>query len=108
MQLNIVIESGSSQKYIEPYGNIDCSKIRISTETNDVVQIEKFVDVKMTIESRIMKEIKPNKMNILELERRIQEYMGDSYVRSIFYNLLDSLKERYYIKEVDSIIEYDV
>ena len=108
MQLNIVIESGSSYKYIEPYGNIDCSKIRISTETNDIVQIEKFADIKMTIESRIMKEIKPNKMNILELERRIQEYMGDSYVRSIFYNLLDSLKERYYIKEVDSIIEYDV
>ena len=45
-------------------------------------------------------------MNVIELERRVIEYMGESYVRNIFYQRLDNLKKKYYIKEVDSIIEY--
>jgi hypothetical protein len=60
------------------------------------------------MDSRIMMEVKPQKMNIMELERRIVEFMGNSYVRNIFYQRIASLKKRYYIKESDSIIEYNV
>ena len=44
----------------------------------------------------------------MELERRIQEFMGDFYVKNIFHARLDSLKTRFFIKEIDSIIEYIV
>ena len=67
-----------------------------------------FTDVILTMDSRIMKEVKPNKMHKLELERRVQEFMKDSYVRNIFYQRLESLKSRYYIEENDSIVEYSV
>jgi hypothetical protein len=68
--------------------------------------IGKFTDIIMTMDSRIVKEVKPSKMNIMELERRVQEFMGDSYVRSIFYQRLESLKNRFFIEEKDSIIGY--
>jgi hypothetical protein len=111
IQLNIVIENNDIYKYVEPYGDVDCNVSMIENTKQDLLNehvIERFSDVIMTIQSRIMKEVKPNKMNKLELERRVQEYMGDSYVRSIFYQQIDILKEKYYIKEEDSIIEYDV
>jgi len=34
--------------------------------------------------------------------------MSESYVRSIFYQRIDSLKKRYLIEEKDSIIEYSL
>jgi hypothetical protein len=107
---NIVIknEDNSIYKYVEPFGDVDCTIIMIKTkeDINTNIIINRFTDIIITIESRIIKEVKPNKMNVIELERRIQEFMGDSYVRSIFYQRLESLKQKYYIKEIDSIIEY--
>ena len=109
---NIVImkEDGITYKYVEPFGEVDCTIITMKSkdETNTNIIIGKFTDIVMTIESRIIKEVKPNKMNVMELERRVQEFMGESYVRSIFYQRLDSLKNKYFIKEDDSIIEYIV
>jgi DNA-binding transcriptional regulator GbsR (MarR family) len=107
---NIIVknEDNSIYKYIEPFGDVDCTITMIKTkeDINTNVSLNKFTDIVITIESRIIKEVKPNKMNIMELERRIQEFMGESYVRSIFYQRIDSLKNKFYIKEVDSIIEY--
>jgi DNA-binding transcriptional regulator GbsR (MarR family) len=109
---NIVInnQEGSSNiyKYVEPFGDVDCCNITIKVKQEKEVLINNFTDIIITMDSRIMKEIKPNKMNIMELERRVIEFMGDSYVRNIFYQRLDSLKKKYYIKEIDSIIEYIV
>jgi hypothetical protein len=82
--------------------------MKIKKEEDDDIVINKFTDIIMTMDSRIIKEVKPAKMNIMELERRILEFMGDSYVRNIFYQRLDMLKKKYYITEVDSIIEYVV
>lgn len=106
---NLVInENDSIFKYVEPFGDVDCSKIITkSKETEDIV-VNTFSDIIITMDSRIMKEVKPQKMNIMELERRIVEFMGNSYVRNIFYQRIASLKKRYYIKEIDSIIEYNV
>jgi len=106
----ICMEDGVQYKYIEPFGDVDCfdnfSNFKAKTEKQIV--INRFTDIIMTIESRIIKEIKPNKMNIMELERRVQEYVGESYIRSIFYQRIESLKKRYLIEEKDSIIEYSV
>jgi len=104
---NIVISSEKTYKYVEPFGDVDCCNVtmKIKQEQNNNQQTN-FTDIIITMDSRIMKEIKPMKMNIMELERRVIEFMGDSYVRNIFYQRLDSLKKKYYIKEVDSIIEY--
>lgn len=109
IKYNIVVKINSSYKYTPPYGDIECEIIDINDdiETNNV-NIEKFTDIIMTTDSRIIKEVKPNKMNKMELERRVQEFLGTSYVRNIFYDRLESLKKRYYIKETDSIIEYVV
>jgi DNA-binding transcriptional regulator GbsR (MarR family) len=103
---NVVIlnENSATYKFIEPYGNVDCSVINIKVKKEIV--INRFTDIIMTIDSRIIKEVKPNKMNIMELERRVQEFMGESYVRNIFYNRLDTLKNKFIIKEDSSIIEY--
>jgi hypothetical protein len=106
---NIVVlnDNGVIYKYIEPFGDVDCSIInmKVKEEQKDMV-ISKFTDIITTVDSRIMKEIKLNNMNVMELERRVQEFMGDSYVRNIFYQRLDSLKNKFLIKENDSIIEY--
>jgi hypothetical protein len=106
---NLVInENDSIFKYVEPFGDVDCSKIITkSKETEDSV-VNTFSDIIITMDSRIIKEVKPQKMNIMELERRIVEFMGNSYVRNIFYQRVDMLKKKYYITEVDSIIEYVV
>ena len=107
IKLNIVVENNNKYKYVEPYGEVECKLLEIDDVKEELV-IEKFTDIIMTIESQIMKHVKPCKMNKLELERRIQEYIGSSYVRSIFYQCLDRLKEKYYIEEKDAIIEYVV
>jgi hypothetical protein len=104
----VVNENESIFKYVEPFGDVDCCKIITkSKETEDIV-VNTFSDIIITMDSRIIKEVKPQKMNIMELERRIVEFMGNSYVRNIFYQRIASLKKRYYIKEIDSIIEYNV
>jgi len=105
IKLNIVVENNNKYKYVEPYGEVKC---KLLNDENEELVIEKFTDIMMTIESQIMKHVKPCKMNKLELERRIQEYIGNSYVRSIFYQCMDRLKAQYYIEEKDSIIEYVV
>jgi len=105
---NIVIKLNDAYKYVPAYGDIDCELINDITEHPVSIVIDRFTDILMTIESRIVKEVKPNKMNKMELERRIQEFLGESFLRNIFYDRLESLKKRYYVKEVDSIIEYVV
>jgi hypothetical protein len=68
-----------------------------------------FTDVELTIDSRIMKETKQaTQINKLELERKIQEFMKDSYVRNLYYQRIESLKSRYYIEETDTMITYIV
>jgi hypothetical protein len=106
IKLNIVVENNNKYKYVEPYGEVECKLL--DDDVKEELVIEKFTDIIMTIESQIMKHVKSCKMNKLELERRIQEYVGSSYVRSIFYQCLDRLKEKYYIEEKDAIIEYVV
>lgn len=105
---NIVISNENTYKYVEPFGDIDCYNVtmKIKQEQNRNIQHTNFTDIIITMDARIMKEIKPAKMNIMELERRVIEYMGDSYIRNIFYDRLTNLKKKYYIKEIDSIIEY--
>ena len=96
-------------KYVEPYGNVVCDdNINIlSANTEKPLKIVHFTDVIITTDSRIMKETKLAKqIHILELERKIQEFMGDEYVRTIFYQRLESLKSRYYIEDDNSIIKY--
>jgi len=104
-------EDGITYKYIEPFGDVDCfhnnwSNFKIKLEKDMVMN--KFTDIIMTTESRIIKEVKICKMNIMELERRVQEYMGESYLRNIFYQRVESLKKRFLIDETDSIVEYQV
>lgn len=112
IKYNIVLKNNDLYKYSPPYGNIDCELLNITDDidcdknTNNFT--ERFTDIIMTTQSRIIKEVKPNKMNKMELERRIQEFLGDSYVKNIFYDCLESLKKRYYVKESESIIEYVV
>ena len=104
IKYNIVIEKDGKYKFIQPYGNVECKLIDL--DDYETIKIQRFTDVEQTTDARIIKEVKPNKMNIMELERRVQEYMGESFVRSIFYDRMDSLKKRFYINETDSIIEY--
>lgn len=105
IKYNVVIKNNLVYKYTAPYGNVECD---ILSDVIEPIQIERFTDIIMTIESRIVKEVKSNKMNIMELERRIQEFLGESFVKNIFYDRLESLKKRYYVKDTDSIIEYVV
>jgi len=105
---NNVIENNYSYKYIEPFGDVDCQLMNDEPLIKEPLVINKFTDIIMTMDSRIIMEVKPKKMNKLELERRIQEFMGDSYVRSIFYQRLESLIQRYYIEVNNDIIEYSV
>ena len=103
---NIIITiENNKYKYIEPFGDVDCCSITMNVKKDKQI-ISKYTDINITIESRIIKEIKPEKMNVMELERRIIEFMGDSYDRNIFYQRLEALKSKYYIKETNSIIEY--
>lgn len=106
IKYNIVINLNNKYKYVPPFGDVEC-KLIDDTIIEPVI-IERFSDLELTTESKIMKEVKPNKMNKMELERRVQEFLGASYVRKIFFDRLESLKKRYYVKEVDSIIEYIV
>jgi hypothetical protein len=93
-------------KYIEPYGDVECEElVKINSK---LVKISRFTDVEITVECRIMKEVKPNKVLKMELERRIQEFMGEEYVRSIFYRQLESLKSRIFVEEKDEYIVYIV
>jgi len=103
---NVVVEYDNKYKYVPPYGEIDIDETCETKIVKSELIIGKFTDIIMTIDSRIIKEVKPSKMNIMELERRVQEFMGDSYVRSIFYQRLESLKNRFFIEEKDSIIAY--
>jgi hypothetical protein len=103
---NIVISSENKYKYVEPFGDVDCCSVTMKVKQDKEIIIDRFTDIIITMDSRIIKEVKPAKMNVMELERRVIEYMGESYVRNIFYQRLESLKKNYYIKEVDSIIEY--
>jgi DNA-binding transcriptional regulator GbsR (MarR family) len=105
---NIVINYDNYYKYVEPYGDIECDDKVIVKKLDLSIQVGKFTDIIMTIESKIISEIKPKKMNIMELERRIQEYLGDNYVRNIFYQRVESLKKRFYIEENEQIISYVV
>jgi len=102
IKYNIVIYKDNKYKYVQPYGNVVCKLIDI----DDFIVIQRFTDIELTTDSRIIKEVKPNSMNKMELERRVQEYMRESFVRSIFYDRIDSLIKRFYIKETNSIIEY--
>ena len=104
---NIVVDIGK-YKYVEPYGSIDCEDSLPMIKNNTDTEYIKFTDIIMTIESRIMKYVKPEKINKIELERKIQEFLGTSYCRNIYYNQLDSLKKRYYIEEIDDMIQYIV
>lgn len=93
-------------KYVEPYGEIECDDKIIAKKPETNIVIGRFTDIIMTIESRIIHEIKPKKMSILELERRIQEFIGDDYVRNIFFQRVESLKKRFYIEEDNDILSY--
>jgi hypothetical protein len=105
MFYNIVIKSNLEYQYVEPYGNVDCDDS--IPETNNInLEYNKFTDVIMTTESRIVKEVKSGKILKMELERKIQEFLGSAYTRTIFYSQLESLKKRYYIEEKDDCIEY--
>ena len=91
-------------KYIEPYGDIECEEL-VKVDSK-LVKISRFTDIEITVESRIMKEVKPKKLLKMELERRVQEFMGDDYVRSMLYRQLESLKSRMFIEEKDDYIIY--
>ena len=93
-------------KYVEPYGEIECDDKIIAKKPETNIVIGRFTDIILTVESRIIHEIKPTKMNILELERRIQEFMGDDYVRNIFFQRVESLKKRFYIEDNNDILSY--
>jgi len=109
MFYNIVVCINETEyKYVEPYGSIDCEDSLPITKNTDNDEYIKFTDIIMTIESRIMKYVKPEKINKMELERKIQEFLGTSFCRNIYYNQLESLKKRYYIEEIDDMIQYIV
>jgi hypothetical protein len=107
MFYNVVISLPDNHyKYIEPYGTVDCEDaLPVSSKLTEIKYV-KFTDIIMTVESRIMKEVKSRKRNKMELEQTIQEFLGSEYNRSIYYNQLESLKKRYYIEEKDNYIEY--
>ena len=104
---NIIIDiekDDTYYKYIEPYGDVECEEL-VKVDSK-LVKISRFTDIEITVESRIMKEVKPNKLLKMELERRVQEFMKDDYVRSMFYRQLESLKSRMFIEEKDDYIMY--
>ena len=101
---NIVVDIGK-YKYVEPYGNVECDEI-YNIDVKSDIKISRFTDIELTVDAQIMKIIKANKISKMELERKIQEYLGDEYIRTIFYKQLESLKSRMFIEESDSIISY--
>ncbi len=109
MFYNIVISLPDNYyKYIEIHDTIDCEDaLPVSSKPAEIKYV-KFTDIIMTVESRIMKEVKSRKRNKIELEQSIQEFLGSEYNRSIYYNQLESLKKRFYIEEKDDYIEYIV
>jgi len=70
------------------------------------IKVSRFTDIELTIDSQIMKVVKANKINKMELERKIQEYLGDEYIRAIYYKQLESLKSRMFIEEKDDTISF--
>ena len=82
----------------------------MNESTNTIsLKYSNFTDIILTIDSRIVKETKiASKINIIELERKIQEYLKDEYVRTIFYQRIESLKARYYIEQGNDMITYVV
>jgi hypothetical protein len=109
MFYNVVISLPDNQyKYIEPYGTVDCEDALPASSKPTEIKYVKFTDIIMTIESRIMKEVKSKKRNKIELEQSIQEFLGSEYSRTIYYNQLESLKKRFYIEEKGDYIEYIV
>lgn len=108
IMINIIIDIEKDDnvyyKYIEPYGDVECEEL-VKVDSK-LVKISRFTDIEITVESRIMKEVKPNKLLKMELERRVQEFMKDDYVRSMFYRQLESLKSRMFIEEKDDYIMY--
>jgi hypothetical protein len=104
----VVCINETEYKYVEPYGSINCEdSLPVTKNTVDDEYI-KSTDIIMTTESVIMKYVKPQKINKMELERRIQEFLGTSFCRNMYYNQLDSLKKRYYIEEINDMIQYIV
>ena len=101
---NIVVDIGK-YKYVEPYGDVECDEI-YNIDVKPDIKISRFTDIELTVDAQIMKTVKANKINKMELERKIQEYLGDEYIRTIFYKQLESLKSRMFIEEADSIISY--
>jgi len=101
---NIVVDIGK-YKYVEPYGEVECDEI-YNIDIKSDIKISRFTDIELTVDAQIMKEVKVNKISKMELERKIQEYLGDEYIRTIFYKQLESLKSRMFIEEADSIISY--
>jgi hypothetical protein len=105
MFYNVIICINSEYEYVELYGSVECDDSLPEKTSNDNKDIL-FTDILMTIESRIIKMVKPKNVHKLELERNIQEFMGTSFCRNIYYNQLDSLKKRYYIEEKNDILQY--
>jgi hypothetical protein len=99
------LEKITYYKYVTPFGQVDIDENN-TILTKPVVEIGKFTDINTTMDSRIIKEVKPQKLNLLELERRVQEFMGSSYDRNIFYQRIESLKNRFFIEDKNSLIEY--
>jgi hypothetical protein len=105
MFYNAVICINSEYECVELYGYVRCDDSLPEKTSNDNKDVL-FTDVLMTIESRIIKTVKTKNVHKIELERNIQEFMGTSFCRNIYYNQLDSLKKRYYIEEKDDILQY--
>jgi len=101
---NIVVDIGK-YKYVEPYGEVECDEIYNVNVKSDI-KVSRFTDIELTIDSQIMKVVKANKINKMELERKIQEYLGDEYIRAIYYKQLESLKSRMFIEEKDDTISF--
>jgi len=108
--VNYVKETNTYYKYVIPFGNVVCDESDINVLNKDIeLKFTNFTDIILTMESRIVKETKfATKINIIELERKIQEYLKDEYIRTMFYQRLESLKSRYYIEQDNDIILYVV
>ncbi len=110
MMNNVIVELKEDTtiyyKFVEPFGEVECDDILINTTDKEETKISRFTDIIMTMDARIIKEVKPQKISKIELERRMQEFFGDEYIRNMFYQRLDSLKNRFFVKETDDNIEY--
>jgi len=96
-------------KYVEPYGMVIVNNELLNSLSKNVasIKISNFTDIIMTLDSRIMKETKlANQINKLELERKIQEFLGDDYIRNMYYQRIESLKSRFFIEEDNNMIIY--